>query len=402
MKKTKILDAIMAFVFAVVVILFINTWLFAKIGIAGMGIAEALLVAAPLVLVVLRRESIAQRFNLKLPSIGSFFSSAVFMIGATMWGNAATYIYLSVFGMPEQNDMVFLENFFSNVDPAVALIIVALIPAVCEELLFRGYIFNSFVGKRGKVAAVILSSVLFSLLHFDAFKTVPLLIMALAFGYITAKTDSVLIPMIFHFINNSMSVISFYATRGQDAVAAVESLSAGFYISYAVMALGMGAVLVYFGSRLLSGKPRKKWKNIVVPIVSGVLATIGIFGLISSMMSMPYVNSYKAVITEDTTFSESFTLEEDSYGVISASVVNSAGSPCSVTVTGPDGEEVYSTNDPVGNTGFDMKKGEYTVTYSFEYKENKKSARFFVKADVVVITTTAVTLTDSESMVDAI
>ena len=55
MKKTKILDGIIVFILAVVIILFVNTLLFLKLGIAGMGIAEALLFVVPLMLVLLRR-----------------------------------------------------------------------------------------------------------------------------------------------------------------------------------------------------------------------------------------------------------------------------------------------------------------------------------------------------------
>ena len=387
MKKTKIFDGIIAFIIAVIIILFVNALLFAKLGIAGMGIAEALLVAVPLMLVLLRKEKLVERFNLRLPSIGSFFSAVVFMLGASMWENASSYIYVAVFGMPEQNDMVFLENFFSNVNPTVALIIIALIPAVCEELLFRGYIFDSFKGKKSKVVAVIVSSVLFSVIHFDAYKTVPILIMALAFGYITAKTDSVVIPMIFHFINNSMAVISFYATRGQDTEEVLASVSDSTYIWYAVMAIGMGLVLVYFGSRLLSGKPRKKWKNIVVPIVSGVLATVGIMGVMASMMSIPYMQSYRELLKEDTVFTETFTLEEDTYGIINVSV----GKSGSVTVRDPEGEEIYNSEKQTVGSLITMSKGEYTVTYSFEIGDNPNNIKFYSSAEVVVITTTAVT-----------
>ena len=399
MKKTRILDGIIAFISAVAIILFVNALLFLKLGIAGMAITEGLLVFVPLCIILLRKESLAQRFNLRLPSISSFFSAVVLMMGASMWENAASYIYIALFGMPESNDTVFLEQYFGGVNPAVVLIVIAIVPAVCEELLFRGYLFNSFKGKRTKVWAVIITSVLFSAIHFDLYKAMPIFIMALAFGYITAKTDSVIIPMIFHLINNSMGVISFYTTRGQDTEAILESVSDSTYIWYAVAALGMGLILIYFGTRLLSGKPRKKWQNILVPIVSGALATIGIFGIMLSMMSMPYVNSYKAFITEDTTFTESFTVEEDCYGVISVSAVSSTRQPCLVTVTDPEGEEIYNSDNTVSGSLISMPEGEYTVTYSFEYGESKNTAvKSYVKADVVVITTTAVTETSFGSV----
>lgn len=393
MKKTKILDGIIVFILAVVIILFVNTLLFLKLGIAGMGIAEALLFVVPLMLVLLRRESIVDRFNLRLPSIGSFFSAVLLMLGTSMWENAASYIYIALFGMPESNDVAFLDSYFADVSPAVALIVVALIPAVCEELLFRGYLFSSFKGKKSKVAAVIVTSILFSAIHLDLYKTLPILIMALAFGYITAKTDSVLIPMIFHFINNSMGVISYYATKGQDASAVLNSIPDSTYIWYAVTALGGGLVLIYFGTRLLSGKKRKKWMNIVTPILSGVLFTVGVTGLILSMMSMPYMGTYSDKLREDTVYTETFTVEEVSMGVISARTVCSRKVSWSVTVTDSEGEEIYNSADPLSGNGIMMEKGEYTVTYSFDIPDD--GVAYDVSSNVIVVTTTAVTAESS-------
>ena len=393
MKKTKILDGIIVFILAVVIILFVNTLLFLKLGIAGMGIAEALLFVVPMMLVLLRRESIAERFNLRLPSIGSFFSAVLLMLGASMWENAASYIYIALFGMPESNDMAFLDSYFADVSPAVALIVIALIPAVCEELLFRGYLFDSFKGKKSKVAAVVVTSVLFSAIHFDLYKAAPILVMALAFGYITAKTDSVLIPIIFHFINNSMAVISYYATKGQDTAEVLNSISASTYIWYAVAALGGGLLLVYFGSRLLSGKPRKKWMNIVTPIISGVLFTVGVAGMMLSMMSMPYMETYTDKLREDTVYTETFTVETDSMGVISVQIVCSKKVSASVVVTDSEGAQIYNSADPLSGNGIAMEKGEYTVTYSFDVPDD--GVAYDVSASVMVVATSAVSTESS-------
>ncbi|MBQ4561957.1 MAG: CPBP family intramembrane metalloprotease [Clostridia bacterium] len=387
MKKTKILDAGIIFIIAVILILFVTAPLVKVLGVYGMALAELLMVFAPVTVVLLRKESIRERFNLRLPSIRSFFSAALLMMGVNMWENAATFVYVSRFGMPEQNDVDFLQAFFADVSPIVALVVIALVPAVCEELLFRGYLFDSFKGKRNKVWAVLIPALMFSAAHFDAYKLAPLLIMGIAMGYITARTGSVLLPIIFHFLNNAMSLVSFYELSNQDitSVVAMDMDSEG-YLWYALAAFGIGLIFVYFGTRLLSGKPRKKVFNILVPILSAVLATVGIIGLIASTVSIPYVRSYKNAISEETSFTESFSIEEDTFGVISVSVMSSADSACSVTVTDPKGEEIYNSADSPSGVGIDMEKGDYKVTYSFGYTENSNKVRFYVKADVTVVT----------------
>ena len=183
-----------------------------------------------------------------------------------------------------------------------------------------------------------------------------------------------------------MAVVSFYATKGQDTAAAVESVSSETYLWYAAAAFGAGLVLVYFGSRLLSRRPRKKWLNILVPVLSVVVFSAGVVGLISSVMSMPYMGAYTDRLREDTVYTESFSIETDGTGAVTAQVICSNKVGYSVVIIDPDGEEIYNSDDPMSDNGVSMKKGEYTVTYVFDVPEGDAVA-YDVSASVVVITT---------------
>lgn len=87
----------------------------------------------------------------------------------------------------------------------ISLISLAVIPAICEELIFRGII-TSALKEKGQWFAVILSSVMFAIFHFSPSQ----LIYPICFGVILAivylKTNNIIFPILLHFINNALTL----------------------------------------------------------------------------------------------------------------------------------------------------------------------------------------------------
>ncbi|MFO7637409.1 MAG: CPBP family intramembrane glutamic endopeptidase, partial [Clostridia bacterium] len=95
----------------------------------------------------------------------------------------------------------------------LSLAVVALVPAVCEEILNRG-IFQSAFEKFGKWPCVLMGSVLFTLFHFSFEKLLGIFFLSVVIGYVVYVTKSIFIGMIAHFVNNAAAmVISYAATR---------------------------------------------------------------------------------------------------------------------------------------------------------------------------------------------
>jgi len=87
----------------------------------------------------------------------------------------------------------------------ISLISLALLPAVCEELLFRGVIVNALKHK-GHVFAIIFSSIMFSIFHFSLSQLIYPLCFGLILSIVYLRTKNILVPMLLHFINNALSV----------------------------------------------------------------------------------------------------------------------------------------------------------------------------------------------------
>lgn len=87
------------------------------------------------------------------------------------------------------------------------LISTALVPAVCEEFLFRGVILKSLM-PYGRNVALIGSAVLFGFMHQNPAQILYTVVAGIFMGYAYIKTRSLLIPMVMHFVNNGYAVFS--------------------------------------------------------------------------------------------------------------------------------------------------------------------------------------------------
>lgn len=88
------------------------------------------------------------------------------------------------------------------------LFIIAIIPAIGEELLFRGLIQRLFTELSNNVhVAIILSAVLFSALHLQFYGFFPRFALGVMFGYLYLWSGNLWLPMLAHFVNNAAAVL---------------------------------------------------------------------------------------------------------------------------------------------------------------------------------------------------
>ena len=95
----------------------------------------------------------------------------------------------------------------SILEHIVYILSVSVVPAVSEELLFRGIIMGR-LRKFGDGFAILASSVLFGLMHGNFVQIPFAFVVGLVLGWSLAKTNNFLVPMLIHFGNNFMSVVT--------------------------------------------------------------------------------------------------------------------------------------------------------------------------------------------------
>ncbi|MBZ4218827.1 MAG: CPBP family intramembrane metalloprotease [Chlorobium sp.] len=99
----------------------------------------------------------------------------------------------------------------------------ALTPAICEELLFRGYIQQNYTRSMSSGAAVLLTGSIFAFFHLSAANLLPLALLGWYIGYIYAGTGNLAMPFVVHLANNMAALILLFFTDGKNSEGAIES-----------------------------------------------------------------------------------------------------------------------------------------------------------------------------------
>ncbi len=89
-------------------------------------------------------------------------------------------------------------------EPGQFFLVLALLPAVCEELAFRGFILNGLARRFRPGAAALLSAFLFALYQMNVFQFVPYFLLGLVLALLTLRCGSALPAMLFHLVYNTL------------------------------------------------------------------------------------------------------------------------------------------------------------------------------------------------------
>ena len=96
-------------------------------------------------------------------------------------------------------------------DLLLQLLVVALVPAVCEELFFRGALQQTLCQWFGNNhVAILFASLIFSLAHGDIYGLVPRFVLGLLLGYFFCLSGSLLVNVAAHFFNNALIVVLYF------------------------------------------------------------------------------------------------------------------------------------------------------------------------------------------------
>lgn len=124
------------------------------------------------------------------------------------------------------------------------LVVVALIPAVGEELVFRGIVQPKlFTLTRNVHVAVWLTGFIFSFIHLQFYGLVPRMLLGVLFGYLYAWSGNLLYPIIGHFVNNGFTLLMFFFYQRKAVPIDIED-TASVPVTYSLIALALTVLLL--------------------------------------------------------------------------------------------------------------------------------------------------------------
>jgi membrane protease YdiL (CAAX protease family) len=172
--------------------------------------------------------------NLKLPD---------FALGFERWASEL------------EDQLAELTNFMTEFESTGyflgSIVIIAVIPGIGEELLFRGFLQNILrkISKNSHVA-VWVTAFLFSAIHFQFYGFVPRMLLGALFGYLYLWSGNLLVPIVAHFVNNFVSLLALFVYQKGLTNFDAESTDALPTMYVLIFAMFFLVLLVYFKSAL--------------------------------------------------------------------------------------------------------------------------------------------------------
>jgi len=135
-------------------------------------------------------------------------------------------------------------------DLAFNLIMIAVLPAIGEEFLFRGVLQNLFTEwTKNKHFGVLLGAFVFSFFHLQFFGFLPRFLLGIYLGYLLVWSGTIWLPVLGHFINNAFIVTYYYFSSGTIGETYLENVGADretIFMALISLALTMSIFLLIY------------------------------------------------------------------------------------------------------------------------------------------------------------
>ena len=279
------------------------------LGLYGTGVNELLLFACAILIAKTAGADLKKVFPLQTPTFRQTAGTVILWIASMILMTVATLIMTVLFPAEVGEVSSGLMSAFLSVPLEMRILIIVVLPAICEEMIFRGLFLHSLlrpeIMRRRKWIPIIISGLIFGVFHGNPVRMVPTAFLGIMMAYLVLETDNMFYNMLFHGINNGISILSTIAVgaipQESDTLQTTEITATGS--EYALFSVGIylcfAAVvpfLMYLGRYLIhckAGEERKKlfpkgkpWIPLMLLGISALLFVAGMVVMISAVGNM--------------------------------------------------------------------------------------------------------------------
>ena len=340
-----------------------------KLGIPGLLITEFGFLAIAVIYCLIRKVKIREVFPVKKVRVREVCGSLLLVLGAFPMSLVFVAITGTVFPWSVKEVGEMNSFLYDALNYPMAVLIVALLPAVCEEAIHRGAILSNFRSIKKDWLIVLIMGLFFGINHMSVLRFLTTMFLGMVLSYVVVKRNNIILSMLMHFTNNFLSVTITYlfkdfANTSSAATIDYSSLIGGYLVfAYA------SPVLITLGMMLINPEGHKKIRFLYAGILSAVMLVSGIAINVVTSSGKALLNSTVGyTVTADCKDDSSmeFTVEEDTKATVVVVITNAEGD-YNVRIDGDKGSNII--NAPVSQGvirsltyNVDFQPDHYTVT----------------------------------------
>lgn len=227
-----------------------------KLGYYGVLGTQFLILTIPLIAAIYTKKDIKRTFRLKPCGTRYIIGGILMIMGGILLGLVINSFVGAIF--PDSaKDASGLQASLLGDNFIAMLLVVALAPAICEEMMFRGYILTAFENKFKPRTAILISACLFGIYHMSIVRFFVTAFIGILICYVAHESKSLIPGMIMHFINNGLSCVTMYYPEKSGRLLLMfvgETIS----IVDVIFLIAIGALLVYLGLILIRAKKNEE------------------------------------------------------------------------------------------------------------------------------------------------
>lgn len=303
--KKGIFAGLATFIITMAIMLTAGYWIQYRLGLYGVAITELMFLVIVAAAMFIFKLPFKEVFNFKIPQAWHIGGGLAAYAGTYMLVIGVSYIQMYLFPeMMEVNQA--LSNIAQSKSFIISLFIMAVMPAFCEEALHRGFILRTFSGIKWNWVIVLMMGVIFGIFHADPYRFLATAILGGGLSYIALKTENFWMPVLFHFLNNLMSVVSSF-TAGSDISLDFEisyEMAVGYFITFS----GIALFFLYLGWKTLNRRKAntisrvKRW---IIKIVAALMVVAGFYFIGTAALNQPI---FETSVTTAENFSNKYSI----------------------------------------------------------------------------------------------
>lgn len=357
------------FAFVMVFFIFVCAPLQGALGIPGLVITELGLLAIAVVFCLIRKVSIKEVLPIRKVSVKDIFGCLFLLMG----GFALSLISVGLVGtlIPSSTkEAEGLSNaLYGEMGLIMTIVVVAILPAICEESIHRGAILSCFRGLKRDWVIILITAAFFSINHLSILRFCSTLILGMCLGYVVVKKDNIFLSMLMHFSNNFVSACAgYYSAKALGDSATISINYSSVLGTYLI--LGCAApVLIVLGSMLLCPESHRKIRFLFAGLLAGLMLIAGMVITVATFSKDALLNStISAEITAEKEFTDPLffdVTEERTANVIV--VMSGAKGDYTIKIDGDKGSNIINAEVPEGSIrtmtySVTLQPDHYTVT----------------------------------------
>lgn len=338
--------------FAAVMAIFIFAFapLQQKLGIPGLLITEFGFLAIAVIYCLIRKVKIREMFPVKKVKVREVFGSLLLVLGAFPLSLVLVALTGTVFPWSAKEVGDLSSFLYESLNYPMAVLVVALLPAVCEEAIHRGAILSNFRSLKHDWLIVLIMGLFFGINHMSVLRFLTTMFLGMILSYVVVKRNNIILSMLMHFTNNFISVTLTYLLSGFADTSSASMIDYSSLIGgYLVFAFA-SPVLITLGMMLVNPEGHKKIRFLYAGILSTIMLVSGVgINAAASAKNMILNSTIGYMVTADDRVESTldFTVEDEREATVVVVVMNAEGD-YNVRIDGDTGVSVINAPVPQG------------------------------------------------------